>query len=69
MGKSDRTCEGHVRSIGVAKHFRNSTTGERRSEDLTEHGKSAWKVFDMKGSTLEWKADANEYGDFIAGNA
>jgi len=21
----------------------------------------------MKGSTLEWKADANEYGDFIAG--
>lgn len=62
---SDRVCEGHVRGVGVAKYFRNPTTGEWWSEDLTGHGGSAWKVFDMKGGTLEWKADADKYGDFI----
>ncbi len=67
MEKSDRKCQGHVKGVGVAEFFRNPNTGEWWSVDKTGHGGSAYKVFDLKGNSLIWKADANEYGDFIGG--
>ena len=67
MGRSDRVCEGHVKGVGIVKILRNPTTGEWWSKDQTGHGKSTWKVFDESGGSFEWKADANEYGDFING--
>lgn len=70
VDKSDRVCEGHTPGVGRVKYYRNPTTGEWWSPDMTGHGshdKPAWKVFDFKNGRLEWKADANEYGDFITG--
>ena len=65
--KSDRVCEGNTPGVGRVKYYRNPTTGEWWSPDMTGHGGSAWKVFDFKNGKLEWKADANDYGDFIDG--
>lgn len=67
MEKSDRKCQGYVKGVGEAEFFRNPNTGEWWSVDKTGHGGSAYKVFDLKGNSLIWKADANEYGDFIGG--
>jgi len=65
---ADRICQGNVPGIpGRAKYYRNSSTGEWWSPDKTGHGGAAWKVFDLKNGQLEWKADADEIGNFIKG--
>ncbi|WP_447663665.1 polymorphic toxin-type HINT domain-containing protein [Paenibacillus sp. D51F] len=35
------------------------------AKDTTGHGCSAYKVFEKKGKELHWKADADEYGNWI----
>uniref|UniRef100_UPI0021DB7B02 hypothetical protein n=1 Tax=Pseudomonas sp. RIT-PI-AD TaxID=3035294 RepID=UPI0021DB7B02 len=67
IDNSDRVCEGHVSGVGRAKFYRNPETGEWWSADQTGHGGSAWKVFTEERGSLTWKADANEFGDFIEG--
>ena len=37
------------------------------SKDKAGHGGSSWKVFEKKGNTLEWLADADKQGNFIKG--
>ena len=37
------------------------------SKDTAGHGGSAWKVFEETGEGLQWKHDADQYGDFIEG--
>ncbi|MGW0895371.1 RHS repeat-associated core domain-containing protein, partial [Saccharopolyspora sp. NPDC002578] len=37
------------------------------SKDNAGHGESAWKVFEEGKKGLTWRADADEYGDFIEG--
>ena len=36
-------------------------------KDNAGHGDSTWKVYSETGKGLEWRYDANEYGDFITG--
>ena len=38
------------------------------SRDQAGHGGSKWKIFEETGEGLKWKADADEFGDFITGN-
>jgi hypothetical protein len=40
---------------------------DSRAKDNAGHGGSVWKVFDETSKSLEWKADADRYGDFIVG--
>lgn len=37
------------------------------SKDKAGHGGSAWKVFEETADGLKWKADADQFGDFIKG--
>lgn len=37
------------------------------SKDTAGHGGSAWKVYEESSRGLIWRADANQYGDFIVG--
>jgi RHS repeat-associated protein len=37
------------------------------SRDQAGHGGSKWKVFEETSDGLKWKADADEFGDFITG--
>jgi len=65
---SDRICEGKVPGVpGRVKYYRNPSTQEWWSPDKTGHGGSAWKVYDYINGALEWKADADKFGDFIKG--
>ncbi len=36
------------------------------SRDTAGHAEVAWKVYDQRGRKLIWRADADEYGDFIS---
>ncbi len=62
---TDRTCT--HKTFGVFS--RHKTTKLWWSKDNAGHGTppSAWKVFDETSKSLEWKADADRYGDFIVG--
>lgn len=57
--------------VGVHKRFgtfsRHKSTGLWWSKDQAGHGGSAWKVYDETPHGLKWKADADEFGDFIVG--
>ena len=37
------------------------------SRDTAGHGGSTWKVYEESSRGLIWRADANQYGDFIVG--
>jgi hypothetical protein len=62
---TDRTCL--HKTFGTFS--RHKTTKLWWSKDNAGHGTppSAWKVFDETSKSLEWKADADRYGDFIVG--
>jgi hypothetical protein len=60
---TDRTCT--HKTFGVFS--RHKTTKLWWSKDNAGHGGSVWKVFDETSKSLEWKADADRYGDFIVG--
>jgi hypothetical protein len=60
---TDRTCT--HKTFGVFS--RHKTTKLWWSRDNAGHGGSVWKVFDETSKSLEWKTDADRYGDFIAG--
>lgn len=62
---TDRTCS--HKTFGTFS--RHKTTKLWWSKDNAGHGTppSAWKVFDETAKSLEWKADADRYGDFIVG--
>jgi hypothetical protein len=60
---TDRTCT--HKTFGV--YSRHKTTKLWWSKDILGHGGSVWKVFDETSKSLEWKADADRYGDFIVG--
>lgn len=62
---TDRTCS--HKTFGTFS--RHKTTKLWWSKDNAGHGTppSAWKVFDETAKSLEWKSDADRYGDFITG--
>jgi hypothetical protein len=60
---TDRVCT--HKTFGVFS--RHKTTKLWWSKDNAGHGGSVWKVFDEVPKSLEWKADADRYGDFITG--
>ncbi len=62
---TDRTCQ-HGKFGTFSRH---KTTKLWWSKDTAGHGTPppVWKVFDEKAKGLEWKADADRYGDFIVG--
>ncbi|PYG83878.1 hypothetical protein LY28_03798 [Ruminiclostridium sufflavum DSM 19573] len=47
--------------------YKDPNTGLYWARDTEGHGGSAFKVFEMKkgGKELQWKADADEFGNFI----
>lgn len=47
--------------------YKSKSDGLWWSRDQAGHGKSVWKVFDETDKGLQWKADADEFGDFIVG--
>jgi hypothetical protein len=61
---TDRKC---LHSKTKYTYHRHKTTKLWWSKDATGHGTppSAWKVYDETSKSLEWKADADRYGDFI----
>jgi len=54
------TCQGHT-------YWQHDATGLWWSNDTAGHGGSVFKVYEKFGNRLVWKADADEYGDFIFG--
>ncbi|MFY0582715.1 hypothetical protein ACN28S_58065 [Cystobacter fuscus] len=49
------------------RNYKSKSDGLWWSADNTGHGGSKWKVFEETGDGLKWKADADEFGDFIRG--
>jgi RHS repeat-associated protein len=47
--------------------YKSKSDGLWWSVDQAGHGGSKWKVFEETGSGLQWRADADEFGDFIIG--
>jgi hypothetical protein len=62
---TDRTCT-HGKFGVFSRH---KTTKLWWSKDTAGHGNPppVWKVFDETPRSLDWKADADRYGDFIVG--
>ena len=52
---------------GKFTFVKHESTGLWWSRDGANHGGSAWKVFRETGRGLEWKWDADKYGDIITG--
>ena len=46
---------------------KSKSDGLWRSKDNAGHGGSSWKVFEETADGLKWKADADQFGDFITG--
>ncbi|MEN5160720.1 RHS repeat domain-containing protein [Achromobacter spanius] len=63
VNRFDRACSGNVPGVGHAKYLRDPVSGMWWSADKTEHGNSAWKVYDKNGT---WVADADIYGDYMS---
>jgi hypothetical protein len=49
----------------IGKIERDPHSGLWWSRDKAGHGGSAWKVFELKGNTLEWVTDADKHGNYI----
>ena len=62
VNRYDRICEGNVPGVGYAKYYYYEKTEQWWSPDQTEHGGSAWKVYDQNG---KWIRDADIYGDYM----
>ena len=56
-----------MRHRRFGKFHRSKSDGLWWSKDQAGHGGSKWKVFEETSDGLKWKADANQYGDFISG--
>jgi RHS repeat-associated protein len=63
IDRYDKVCQGHVPGVGVAKYFRDPKDGSWYSVDLTGHGNSAFKQFELKGQILSHTFDLDEFGD------
>jgi hypothetical protein len=56
-----------MRHDRFGKFYKSKSSGLWWSRDRAGHGRSAWKVFDETSDGLRWKADADQFGDFITG--
>jgi RHS repeat-associated protein len=63
IDRYDKVCQGHVPGVGVTKYFRGPKDGSWYSVDLTGHGNSAFKQFELKGQILSHTFDLDEFGD------
>ncbi len=59
--------ETRIHSRSHYRYYKNKVDKLWWSKDATAHGGSQWKVYRETGTTLEWVADADEFGDFIVG--
>jgi RHS repeat-associated protein len=56
------------RVVGGRTYVKHASTGLWWSRDTAGHGGSAFKVYkELPGGTLEWIADADEFGNYISG--
>jgi hypothetical protein len=64
------TKEGTERTLQHGKwgsFAKSSSDGLWWSRDRAGHGRSVWKVYTETSTGLRWRADADEFGDFIVG--
>ncbi len=59
--------ESVAESKRFGKFYKSKSDGLWWSTDKAGHGGSKWKVFEETGDGLKWKADADQFGDFIQG--
>lgn len=56
-----------VRHRRFGRFSKSKSDGLWWSRDQAGHGGSKWKVFEETADGLKWRADADEFGDFITG--
>ena len=64
---TDEMTDAKVSDRSGRTYWRHKTTGFWWSKDTAGHGGAAFKVFERFGNQLHWKADADQYGNFIHG--
>lgn len=47
--------------------YKSASDGTWWTPDVTQHGESAFKVYEQTSKGLQWIADADQYGTYIVG--